>query len=382
MTRKSPQASRPSGVRQTGRWNVEAELARLKDEPYSPEVAANLADRILKASRGHPSGCQCSKCGQDIPLEHLAKLLKEKNIPMIKGQIRPELFLISSETILAMDAEELMATYNDMEELGIAHLPYSCLDIGIPGDFLIGVKEREEPGAWSMRFALPVNNPIAVEDKDEFDIRTRNMHTREILEIYGGAFKDHEVRFRFLNEKPLCGWIKYPSGQWSPMGWWDDDDHGKGKTQAGYALRKILIVLLGTKNIVKTRTKDKLLSMGIGTKKNNHRPLYTTTITLPRPEHMETEGPHIPGLSKRPHLRRGHKRNQKYGPKLQFVKPIWIEPVFINADEDFVSARTAYNTSNRDNNPTESKDERSETTVHQPIVPQRSEGDGKTANDL
>lgn len=36
---------------------------------------------------------------------------------------------------------------------------------------------------------------------------------------------------------------------------------------------------------------------------------------------------------------------QHFGPKNELRKKIWIEPVFVNADEDWVAARTAYNVS-------------------------------------
>jgi hypothetical protein len=49
-------------------------------------------------------------------------------------------------------------------------------------------------------------------------------------------------------------------------------------------------------------------------------------------------------LSKAPHLRRGHiRQRQHYGPGNHFVKKIWIAPVFVNADPDFVNQRAAYN---------------------------------------
>lgn len=42
---------------------------------------------------------------------------------------------------------------------------------------------------------------------------------------------------------------------------------------------------------------------------------------------------HVEGISKRPHWRRGHLRNQRFGPNLAETKQIFIEPVFINLAE-------------------------------------------------
>lgn len=218
---------------------------------------------------------------------------------------RPELFLIPAETIMVLSEDEMLATYANMEDLGIAKLPYPTLDIGIPAGMLLRLKEKP-----------------SVTD-----------------------FAGWQLKFRYINEKFSTGLLINPTR--------DSFDleillgEAAVKNAADLA-RVILIVLLATRNAIKTRSKDKMLSAGVSiAKKNCWRPIYTTTITVPRylPDATTGEGAVVPGAPKRPHLRRGHKRNQKYGPKLQFVKLIWIEPVFINADEKFVSSRAAYNAS-------------------------------------
>jgi hypothetical protein len=103
-------------------------------------------------------------------------------------------------------------------------------------------------------------------------------------------------------------------------------------------LEAVLIVLLATKNTVKVTTHNKLAKLGIG-KRNKFA--TTTTISLPHdlpddPEHPAT------GAAKSAHLRRGHIRRQHYGVGNQLEKKIWIAPVFVNADPDFVSARESY----------------------------------------
>jgi hypothetical protein len=108
-------------------------------------------------------------------------------------------------------------------------------------------------------------------------------------------------------------------------------------------VEQLLIVLLATKNAHKITRVDKLACMGIGTKRH-HRFAYTTTISVPTDtkddEHLAT-----PGKPKRAHLRRGHIRRQRFGPGFEFIKKIWIAPIFVNADEDFVDSRGAYNVS-------------------------------------
>lgn len=226
---------------------------------------------------------------------------------------RPELFLIPRETVLAMKDEDLGSTYTDMEILGIAKLPYPLVDIGIPGDTIMKLRDK---GVLS-------NDPQALAEMARW-----------------------ETRFRFADEAFYQLLIRNTAGYWVDLSAYIPTVADPKVVEAAEWMRRALIVLLATKNAVKTREKNKLLAMGIGKNnpKNNNVPIYTTTISLPKPEHMETEGDPTPGLPKRPHLRRGHIRNQRHGPSLQFVKRIWIEPVFVNADEDFVSTRSAYNT--------------------------------------
>lgn len=104
-----------------------------------------------------------------------------------------------------------------------------------------------------------------------------------------------------------------------------------------------LIVLLATRNTVKTTVQHKCARLGIG---KRHKHEYVTTITLPREMPQDPENPNsIPGSPRCPHLRRGHVRRQHHGPHNSLVKQIWIEPVFVNADPNFVSARKQYNIS-------------------------------------
>lgn len=102
-----------------------------------------------------------------------------------------------------------------------------------------------------------------------------------------------------------------------------------------------LIALLATRNAVKSTKENKLAKLGIGKQK---RFAYVTTICLPRPEDMDDDADHAPtGVARAPHLRRGHIRNQHFGPANAFVKLVWIAPTFVNADPAFVSTRKAYN---------------------------------------
>jgi len=250
----------------------------------------------------HPASCQCPTCGTSIDLA---------SIP------RPELFLIDHETLKACVYDEVEETYSSMEELGLAHLPYSHTHIGVPGSAVISLIQD-----------------AAVEElhkKAQKEFASLELHFR----YYDEEFYELVSRFTPNAERPtFTKWVNMQDF---------DPPNSENYAAAALVMRRVLIVLLATRNAIKVRTKDKLFALGIGKRsKNNQRPLYTTSITLPKLPTNEKGA--LTGRSISPHLRRGHIRQQAWGPKRSFHKAIWIEPIFVNADPTYVSTRVAYNT--------------------------------------
>ena len=101
-----------------------------------------------------------------------------------------------------------------------------------------------------------------------------------------------------------------------------------------------LIVLLATKNTIKTT--EKIKRHGPKSRKRPREYEYVTTIKIGKiTETMRSEG--SSGISVRPHLRRGHIRSQHFGVGNKEIKKIFIQPVFVNADEDWIAnERRAY----------------------------------------
>lgn len=270
-------------------------------------------------------------------LEYYAHRRTQPNIT------RPELFLIPCDLVTDHNMTEAYATYRDMETLGLAQLPYPNCIIGVPGhtvfklcsngDKKIDVTLNPETNTVEAIKIPTGSHAGVVEDIDD------------IIRIY----HSFEARFYYHHEQCVNILVRSNSlASWKDLSEFsfDEQEMREGCTIAGAQLRILLIVLLATKNIQTTRTKDKLIALGIG--KNSRdplRPIYTTTISLPAPTEPAS---HIliPGPAKRPHLRRGHIRQQKHGPRLSFTRAIWIKPCFINTtEEDFTSTREAYNTS-------------------------------------
>ena len=95
-----------------------------------------------------------------------------------------------------------------------------------------------------------------------------------------------------------------------------------------------LYVLLATKNAEKTI--EKLKKHGPKSRKRPREYDYITTIKIGKI--TETQRGDGDGQSSvRPHLRRGHIRNQRVGKGLSDVKPIFIQPCFINADDSWIN---------------------------------------------
>jgi hypothetical protein len=107
-----------------------------------------------------------------------------------------------------------------------------------------------------------------------------------------------------------------------------------------------LIVLLATKNIEKTTKFHKDISKGKLSKATKYRERYSYTTTLTIGKITENyDGSEFTGVSRRPHLRRGHVRTQHYGPRNELTKKIFVPSVFVNGSEDIKSNRVAYNVS-------------------------------------
>lgn len=245
---------------------------------------------------------------------------------------RPELFLLPDDIIRAANMKEVEATYRDMETLNLANLPYSHCIIGVPGRcifFLTG----------DVTYDALTNTYKAKHENDKMDDLIKDFMSFEARFIYQNESFSHAL----VRINSLAEWRDTTHFKITPK---DKNEMDKSIAKSALQLRKLLIVLLATKNTLQTRTKDKLVALGIG--KNSHdpfRPIYTTTISISLPNEPQSSIL-IPGPAKRPHLRRGHIRQQKHGPRLCFTRAIWIEPQFINGDpETFQSTREAYNTS-------------------------------------
>lgn len=246
-------------------------------------------------------------------------------------------FVLGPDIANSVSWEEAKATYNDMVELGIAKPPYPEFDIKIKTAMAFRSEDgRVPPGETIFRFKAHMHSIELVDCLMTFGLIARTSTDEQY--DWDQLSKPLSVMGRTAKWRAAQGMI---SGEWDA----DKDAAFLNNTKQN-ALRwyLLLIVLLATRNAVKTVQVDKLAKMGIG---RDSRHVYTTTIGVGYITEVESGSQRSVGTGRTllPHLRRGHKRSQHYGPKNQFVKYVFIEPTFVNADEDFISQRTAYNVS-------------------------------------
>lgn len=228
------------------------------------------------------------------------------------------LFLIGTETLDSLDQNEIDATVKDLKTLDLYHLPYDRVSIRLPTDQITSLDSKSSRGWWHLTKV----------DKDGI--------------IRPNMGPEHWVQFdnvNLLGEPYTSYFVCDGAPHWRPYRTGSNTDNSFMS-----ALCDGLIVLLATRNVVKTTVQNKLCRLGIGKKRTINRFDYVTTISIPPHEAMGDDEDHpATGATKASHLRRGHIRRQHYGPQRAFIKMIWIAPVFVNADPDFVSTRKRYN---------------------------------------
>jgi hypothetical protein len=240
-----------------------------------------------------------------------------------------QLFMVEDALIEGLSVEEVAATWRDMVELGLHAPPFPVFDVGLTGHSFsvvalnalnIRVRELRETerklsslGTLTSDLeketeAMGIPSLIAKAKESASDERTRNFPVKMSYRVVGD-----EVEAASMHSDAVA---RFDPREFSP-----------------HPGRYIYFV--------RTTRESKAAKLGIGKKKY----AYTTTLSLGRVEEeegREGEGTGFGG-SKRPHLRRGHKRSQRYGPRNAFVKEIMVPPVFVNGYAGALDERSHYN---------------------------------------
>jgi hypothetical protein len=118
------------------------------------------------------------------------------------------------------------------------------------------------------------------------------------------------------------------------------DFKDKNLSAIGNAFVAILIVLLATKNIERRVIKND--ARANSKRARDDAKSFSTTTYLNIGKITETCRGGSSSGPVRPHLRRGHIRSQRYGEGFKEIKKIFIRPVFVNADKEWVEQQKTY----------------------------------------
>jgi len=236
-----------------------------------------------------------------------------------------QLFVLGPEIWSSIDKSEVMATASSMRDAGVYDLPYEEFDISAYG-------ETRHIMTWIYQVIDDYGdtwNSIK-EDKTPVELHFR-------YKVVDEKHYTYSMKVNVGNS-----YIFLPQGSdellsaFKSLG--PDSAHYMNDIAAD-ALLTTLNVMLATRNVDKDvshnpkRYKDPMSKSGIKQIKNNDYE-YITIIKIGKiVDTMRSDGHRGPV---RPHLRRGHVRNQRIGEGRKDVKQIFIQPVFVNADEGWI----------------------------------------------
>jgi hypothetical protein len=244
---------------------------------------------------------------------------------------KPQLFIIADEIWQNSSLDEIEATANDMEAMGIYFPPCGHFEILISGGAMPHFyketflsKEEIERAYKNRHFRIE----IVIDDMSDWIKTTR----AELLLFDRNA--SQWVGSSWLSNKRLI------EGKLTKTMW---DEEKIARESSINLVLNLLLVTLATKNVERKNKPSRMAKQAIkptALKKNYE---YTTTLTIGKVVGAERTEGDLGGWKVRPHLRRGHIREQRYGPNRQLLKNVFIQPVFVNAADGVMSQRKAYN---------------------------------------
>lgn len=244
--------------------------------------------------------------------------------------MRKQLFILDRDMLDAMSDAEVEATYKDMEEMGIANPPFDAFTIQLPCGRVFGL--RFDDGT---RMRLDdYNNTRELKLHHTDKNAAFRIHYEKKGEQWYSKFEIEDQSHRFRDYLEALRILKLPDAEWKDL-------QADGAMMAA-CYKMFLVVALGTRNVERVVKENRLARFGIGKRERGADFQYVTTIKMGNLVQYEGESV-ATGETRRPHLRRGHIRNQHYGPKNQYVKRVWIEPIFVNGYVPSEDHRHHYN---------------------------------------
>lgn len=237
-----------------------------------------------------------------------------------------QLFVLGAEIWSSIDKEGILNTGKSMRDAGIFNYPYEEFDLSV-----YGKTKNLIPWIFGAPHGADEYWKKLIEDETPSQVHYRYYDCKG--ERYKYAMRvDISGSYVFLpgdSDELLSRFSSISPDQAKYM-----------NDMAADAFLDTLLVLLATRNIEKEvleipkRYKDPASSGGVKQIKNKDYK-YITTIKIGK----ITETLRSSSMSRGPvraHLRRGHIRNQRFGEGLKEVKQVFIQPVFVNADEGWI----------------------------------------------
>ncbi len=220
------------------------------------------------------------------------------------------LFTIDDTIWDSVDTKAVLDTAADIQKMGLFRLPFPKVDVQVhlnekaTNKILMSNSYNALFKTVVFRFFVHPDNPAMYDFEVKYD---REFLTLDQIEYSSGA-----RGLSFEKTKRVLEGVEYLS----------------------QAVLTFFIVLLATKNADKVT--ERIKKHGPKSRKRPRAYDYITTIKIGKiTETMRSDGDGQGSV--RPHLRRGHIRNQRVGKGLEEVKPIFIPPVFVNADEGWIN---------------------------------------------
>ena len=245
------------------------------------------------------------------------------------------LFVIGHNVFKSIDKESLQQTLDAMFELDVYHPPFKKIDIRIDSkvkDFFSWINaintgdfDDNENISWTWMYEFYIND----EDKDSFHYAVNR----------GWGFEDEKESIKTAYRSGFIAQIMKTDN----LSTLEDGVRAFIENERSLARRvlELLVASLAIKNIEKATVEHKKFEK-IKTNKTSQVYKYITTLKIGKiTETYRSDG--LSNTTVRPHMRRGHIRNQHFGEGNKEVKKIFIQPVFVNADEGWIeNQRKAY----------------------------------------
>ena len=239
------------------------------------------------------------------------------NLSLPERDEKPHLFRLSNEILDSFDMDDVRATYNDLVALDLDKDPYQFYAIQVNVKFLY---------YFSKRVGFIIGEDDGTDDYIMqsictfiYDLDDDGEHYH--FDVFLSA-KGHEVDL--MNAARLA----------------KNKEQEQFVNHSAEHLRYFLMVILATKNIEKVTKKNSLRAISPKQRKDAAKYDYTTTIKIGKITETYSSGGGARNV--RPHLRRGHIRTQHFGKGNAETKKIFIQPVFVNADEGWINEQKKY----------------------------------------